>query len=86
MNLPAILFGLILSTLYGAIFHLWRDGGLGHLLYYVILSWVGFWSGHFLAGYLGWTFISIGSLHVGLATLGSLIFLLIGYWLSLVRQ
>jgi hypothetical protein len=86
MNIPAILVGFIISTLYGALFHLWRGGGLGHLLFYIILSWVGFWTGQFLASYLGLTFFSIGPLHVGLATLGSLILLLIGYWLSLVRR
>jgi len=86
MNLPGLLLGLVLSTLYGAIFHLWRGGGLGRLLLYIILSWIGFWSGQFLATYLGWTLITVGSLHLGLATLGSLIFLLLGYWLSLVRQ
>ena len=86
MNLPGLLLGFVLSTLYGAIFHLWRGGGLGRLLLYIILSWIGFWSGQFLANYLGWTFITVGSLHLGLATLGSLILLLLGYWLSLVRQ
>lgn len=86
MNLPPILLGFIISTLYGALFHLWRGGGLGHLLFYIILSWVGFWTGQFLASYLGLTFLSVGSLHVGLATLGSLILLLLGYWLSLVRR
>jgi len=86
MNLPGLLLGFVLSTLYGAIFHLWRGGGLGRLLLYIILSWIGFWSGQFLANNLGWTFITVGSLHLGLATLGSLILLLLGYWLSLVRQ
>jgi hypothetical protein len=86
VNLPGLLLGFVLSTLYGAIFHLWRGGGLGRLLGYIILSWIGFWSGQFLANNLGWTFITVGSLHLGLASLGSLILLLLGYWLSLVRQ
>jgi hypothetical protein len=86
MNLPGLLLGIVISTLYGAIFHLWRGGGLGRLMLYIILSWIGFWSGQFLANYLGWTLFTVGSLHLGLATLGSLILLLLGYWLSLVRQ
>ncbi len=86
MNLPGLLLGFVLSTLYGAVFHLLRGGGMGRLLLYIILSWIGFWSGQILATYLGWTLISVGSLHLGLATLGSLILLLLGYWLSLVRQ
>ena len=85
MSLPSILFGLLLSTLYGAVFHLWRGGSLGRLLLYMILGWAGFWSGQLLAARLGWTFGSLGPLHLGMATLLSLIFLAVGYWLSLVE-
>ncbi len=83
--IPAILLGVILSTLYGAAFHLWRGGNLGRLILYLALSWVGFWTGHFMAGYFGWTFDSLGQLHLGTATFGSFLFIGIGYWLSLVR-
>jgi uncharacterized membrane protein YeaQ/YmgE (transglycosylase-associated protein family) len=85
MSLPSILFGLVISTLYGAIFHLWKDGGLGRLFLYLILGWAGFWLGQFLAERMGWTFASLGSLHLGLATAGSVLFLAVGYWLSLVQ-
>ena len=51
MTLPALLFGLVVSTLYGAAFHLWQGGGAGRLALYIILSWIGFWIGH-LAGSL----------------------------------
>jgi len=34
---------------------------------------------------MGWTFASLGSLHLGMATLMSAIFLFGGYWLSLVE-
>jgi uncharacterized membrane protein YeaQ/YmgE (transglycosylase-associated protein family) len=85
MSLPTLLFGFLISTLMGAVFHLLRGGSAGRLLLYLILGWVGFWAGHFLASYFGWTFGSIGPLHLGLAVLVSLIFLVIGYWLSLVE-
>jgi uncharacterized membrane protein YeaQ/YmgE (transglycosylase-associated protein family) len=85
MTLPSLLLGLIVSTLYGALFHLWRGGGLLRLAFYLLLSWAGFWIGHFIAGYLGWSFDSLGSLHLGSASLGSFIFLFLGYWLSLVE-
>ena len=42
MNISSYLFGWILATLLGAIFHLWRDGGIGSLLLYLLLSWGGF--------------------------------------------
>ncbi len=85
MTLPSFLFGMLIATLLGAIFHFWRRGGLGRLLLYLLLSWIGFWAGHFFASRLGWTFDSLGPLHLGSAALGALVFLFLGYWLSLVE-
>jgi uncharacterized membrane protein YeaQ/YmgE (transglycosylase-associated protein family) len=86
MTLPSFLLGILISSLYAAVFHLWKRGGLGRLLFYFIISWVGFWGGHMLADRLGWQFDSLGPLHLGTATLGSLVCLFIGYWLSLVES
>jgi hypothetical protein len=86
MSIPTLLLGLIISTLYGALFHLWRGGNAGRLLLYLVLSWVGFWVGQILGNVLNLSFDTIGQLHIGLATLGSVIFLAIGYWLSLVQS
>lgn len=85
MTLPAIIFGLLISTLYGAAFHLWRGGSAGRLVLYLVLGWAGFWLGQFIATQLGWTFVSLGTLHLGMATLLSAVFLFGGYWLSLVE-
>jgi hypothetical protein len=85
MTLPALIFGVLLSSLYGAAFHLIRGGSLGRLLLYLILGWTGFWIGHFLAGQLGWTFASLGPLHLGMASLASIVFLVAGHWLSLIE-
>ena len=85
MSIPAIFLGLILSTVYGALFHLWRGGNAGRLLLYLILAWIGFWLGQFAGNYLKISFDTLGQLHIAIATLGSLIFLAIGYWLSLVQ-
>ena len=79
----SLILGLILSTLYGALFHFWRGGGSGRLVLYLALSWAGFLAGHFAATYLNINFEKVGELHVGMASLGSLVFILIGYWLSL---
>ena len=85
MSTPILLLGIIVSTLYGAAFHLWRGGKAGRLLLYLILSWVGFWVGHLISSRLEWDFGTLGQLHLGAATLGSLLFLFVGYWLSLVE-
>jgi hypothetical protein len=86
MSTPTILLGLILSTLYGALFHLWRGGNAGRLLLYLLLSWIGFWLGQLVGVYLNLDFDILGQLHLVVASLSSLLFLGIGYWLSLVQS
>jgi hypothetical protein len=85
MTIPAILFGLVLSTTYGTAFHVWKGGSLKKLFLYVILAWLGFLIGHIVGGFLGWSFASVGQINTGMATLGSLIFLFVGEWLSRVE-
>ncbi|MEJ5313868.1 MULTISPECIES: hypothetical protein [Anaerolinea] len=86
MTLPALLFGFLFATLIGAAFHLWKDGGFGRLILYLVLAWIGFWAGHLLAVSLGWHFLSVGPLRFGMAVLGALLFLGTGHWLSLVKD
>ena len=82
MNIVTILFGWLMATLLGALFHLWRDGGFWKLLLYLGLSWVGFWLGNWAAGAWGVKFLLVGGLNLGLALIGSLIFLFVGHWVS----
>jgi hypothetical protein len=84
MTIPAFIFGFIISSLYGAAFHLIRGGKAQRFLLYLILGWLGFWAGQFIAAQLNLSFLDIGPLHIGMATIGSLLFLLVGNWLSLV--
>jgi hypothetical protein len=84
MKLPSILMGILISTLIGAAFHLLKGGGLGRLILYLLLGWVGFWTGQLAADQLGWNLWTIGQLHLGMAAAGSLLFLSIGHWLSLI--
>lgn len=85
MLLQNILLGFILATLYGAAFHLYKGGSIWRLLLYIAFAWIGFWGGHFIADLLGWTFLRVGTLNIGMATLTCLLVLVLGYWLSLVQ-
>jgi uncharacterized membrane protein YeaQ/YmgE (transglycosylase-associated protein family) len=85
MTLPSLIIGFLISTLCGSIFHLWRGGGPSRIILYLVLAWFGFWVGHVVANLLGWTFLSLGPLRLGTALFGSVILLLVGYWLSLVE-
>lgn len=86
MTVPAFIFGVLFSTLLGAVFHLVCGGGFGRIVLYIFLSWIGFWLGHVLGNSLDWTFWSVGPLRMGMASLGSLFFLLIGLVLSLLAS
>lgn len=85
MTPQAFLFGVLISTLIGALFHLWRGGSLNRLLLYVALSWLGFWTGHVVAAQLKWNFAALGPLNLGMAMISAVLVLAIGYWLSLVK-
>jgi len=85
MTFPAILFGIVLSSVYGTAFHFWKGGSLKRLLFFVILSWVGFWVGHIVGAHLAWSFAATGPINSGMATIGSLVFLFGGEWLSRVE-
>ena len=85
MTIPALVFGILLAALFAALFHFWRGDTLIKLLLFIIFSEAGFWAGHLLGAKLGWTFAKVGPLNVGMGILGSLVFLLIGRWLSLVE-
>ena len=85
MPLPSLLFALLIALLYGALYHLLRGGGIGHLLLYFGLSALGFGGGHLLSIWLNWDFFPLGQINLGLSSVGSLIILLIGDWLSRIE-
>jgi len=86
ITLPAFVFGLLLGGLYGAAFHLWKDGGLFRLVLYLFLGCLGFWVGHLVGALINWSLFNIGPINFGMATIGSVVFLGAGYWLSLTRD
>ena len=86
MTTPALLFGFLLSTLFAAGFHFWRNGGAGRLFLYLFLAWSGFWAGQYLAERVGLALGDVGPLHLIPACLCSLVFLFIGHWLSLTPE
>jgi hypothetical protein len=84
MTLPSIVLGFVISTLYGAGFHLWRGGSAGRLILYLVFSWIGFWIGNTIATLLDLGFGQIGPLNLLVASIFSLLALGIGHWLSMV--
>ena len=85
MTTPSLVFALLIASLYGALYHLIRGGGLGRLLLFLIFGWTGFVVGHLVGNWQGWILIPLGELNLGMSTLGSFIFLVGGDWVSRIR-
>lgn len=86
MTFPAIVLGFVIATLFGALFHLWKDGGFGKLVLYLLLSWFGFFLGHLFAHWLSVKFLDVGPLHVGFGIIGTIVLLFLGNWLSMIKD
>jgi len=82
MPIPTIIFGIFLSTFLGAAYHFFRGGSAKKIIYYLILSWVGFWLGDALAYASGWEFMVVGLLNAGIGSIFSLLLMFIGELLS----
>lgn len=85
MTFPSLLFAFLVASFYGVLYHLIRDGGFWRLILYLVLSLIGFAIGHFIGLWRGWTFIPLGSLNIGLSSLGSILMLIFGEWLSRIE-
>ena len=85
MTLPALLFASLIALFYGALYHLIRGGGFWRIFLYFSLSILGFVAGHLIGVWRGWVFLPLGALNFGLSSLGSLLFLVLGDWLSRIE-
>ncbi len=79
---PALTFGLLLATLYGALTHLIIGGSGRILLLYILTSWVGFAIGQATGRVMGIHIWAIGAIGVITGTLGSAIALTTAVLLS----
>jgi hypothetical protein len=82
MTVPALLFSILMALLYASIYHLVRDGGFWRLVLYCLLSLFGFALGHLVGVWRGWILLPLGQINLGLSTIGSLLILILGDWLT----
>ena len=85
MTLPSFLFALLIALVYGALYHLIRGGSFWRLLLYLFLSVFGFGLGHLIGIWRGWIVIPLGTINLGLSSLGSFLFLILGDWLTRIE-
>jgi ribose/xylose/arabinose/galactoside ABC-type transport system permease subunit len=79
---PGLALSVILATAYGAAFHLWRGGGYGMLVRYLLAAWCGFALGQLVGWLGGWEFVMVGQVHLLEGTLGSGLLMTIARWLA----
>jgi hypothetical protein len=82
MTLPALLFSLLIALFYGAVYHLIRDGGGWRLLLFCFLSVFGFALGYLVGLWRGWVWLPVGTINLGVCTVGAFVILLLGDWLT----
>ena len=86
MTLPTLLFALLIAVLYGAFYHLVRGGSVWRLLMFLVLSVAGFAAGHLIGLWRGWILFPIGSVNLGLSSIGSFLMLILGDWLTQIES
>ncbi|GAB1469166.1 hypothetical protein MASR2M66_00420 [Chloroflexota bacterium] len=85
MTIPAILLGLVIALLTGALFHVFRGGSGWRLLLYFGLSILGFALGQMVSLYFGMVVFRVGTMDIGAGMIGSLLVLGLGDWLSRIK-
>jgi hypothetical protein len=82
MIIPAIFYSFLLASLLGSLFHFWKGGGGGRLIFILVLSWVGFYLGHLLGTHWNFTIFNIGPVQGGLGVVGSIALMFLGNWFT----
>lgn len=81
-----LILGFLLATGYAAMFHIIFGGSNGRILFYVLVSWAGFVTGHIAGRWLGIDTFSLGTVHLLSASIGSWSLLLFSRWLATTSE
>jgi len=82
LTLPVFIFGSLIALLLGALVHLIAGGKLLRLIFCIVFSWIGFWSGNYLAARFNLDILRYGQVNYGPAVLIALILSIFGFWIS----
>ena len=86
MTLPAYLLSFLFATILGLIFHVIVGGRGWRIIYFVLLSWIGFFLGNAIGQAVEWKWMNVGAIHSIPASIGSILILLLGFWLGKVQK
>ena len=79
---PTAIFGFILATMFGAVFHIIVGGDARRLALFLLAGWVGFGLGHLLGVMFSITIFNIGTLHIATAVMGTIMALVSAHLLT----
>ncbi len=85
MTLASIFLGFLIATIPACIVLFVFGGNFRKLIVISIFSWIGFWTGHLLAVWQKWNFLNVGPIKLGTAIIFSIIFSILGSWLSNIQ-
>ena len=86
MTMASFFLGTLIASVFGCAFHFWDGGGLKWLVFFNLLSPLGFWLGHFVGELTGVRFLPLGPINFGPAIIGTVVVLFLGFWLSMFKQ
>ncbi len=82
MTFPALIFSIIISSLYATLYHFIRGDSAFHLFVYLFVAIVGFFVGQYLDNLLNFHFYQIGTINFGTGSFFSIVLLLLSGWIS----
>ncbi|MBL8154243.1 MAG: hypothetical protein JNM70_08675 [Anaerolineae bacterium] len=85
MPAPTLVFGFILATLLGAVFHLIMGGDVRRLALFLLAGWIGFAIGQLIGVIADIDLLRVGTLRAFSAGLGAIITLILTHFLTYDR-
>ena len=82
MTFVSFLLGLLIASIPACLLHFLVGGNFKRLVVLNLFAWIGFWLGHLLAAWREWNFLKLGPINLGTALLFSILFAVLGFWLS----
>lgn len=79
---PTLIFGFIIATLWGALFHLIMGGDIRRFALFLLVGWIGFGLGQIIGIILEINLFNVGSLHIVSSSLGAFTALIVAYFLT----
>ncbi len=83
---PPLILSLVVSSIYAALFNLWRNGSLRDLSFYLLAAWVGFGLGQVAGWLLHLHWGMIGSVRMVEGTFFCWLLILLMSWLRMPQD